>query len=100
MPAEERETGPAERKTGEVSLSLSERYLGFKGWKFMTALVGVVALGFYIGDLLFGNASVEVLMQLENYESHLKKEIVRLKRENAKLQKEYFELRELDSDEN
>jgi hypothetical protein len=80
---------------GGRELSWSERHFGFKGWKFLLAFAGAIVLGLYISDLLFGSASWEVLMQLETYERHLKKEIVRLKEENAKLQKEYFELREL-----
>lgn len=76
-------------------LSWSERTFGFKGWKFLLALVSVILVAFYISNLLFGNASLEVLMKLETYRTHLKTEIDRLKEENAKLQKEYFELREL-----
>jgi len=79
--------------------SIIERYFGFKAKKFGLALVGVVIIALYIGNLLFGNASLEVLLQLEKYETHLKAEIVRLKQENAKLQKEYFELKELEPSE-
>ncbi len=81
---------------GEELPSWCERHCGFKAWKLLTALAGVVAVAFYIGNLLFGNASLEVLMQLESYETNLKSEIARLKKENAALQKEYFELKELE----
>ena len=77
-------------------LSWCERHCGFKTWKLLAALGGVVAGAFYISNLLFGNASLEVLMHLESYESNLKSEISRLKKENAALQKEYFELKELE----
>ena len=80
-------------------LSFIERTFGFKTKKFALALVGVVIMALYLGNLLFGNASLEVLIQLEKYETHLKDEIVRLKQENAKLQKEYFELKELEPSE-
>ena len=76
--------------------SFIERTFGFKAKKFVLALAGVIIMALYLGNLLFGNASLEVLMQLETYETHLKDEIVRLKQENAKLQKEYFELKELE----
>ena len=76
--------------------SFIERTFGFKAKKFALALAGVIVVALYLGNLLFGNASLEVLMQLEKYETHLKDEIVRLKQENAKLQKEYFELKELE----
>ena len=79
--------------------SFIERTFGFKAKKFVLALIGVVAMALYLGNLLFGNASLEVLLQLEKYETHLTSEITRLKQENAKLQKEYFELRELEPSE-
>lgn len=81
------------------SVSLIEHYFGFSTWKFFGALAGVVAAALYISSLLFGNASLEVLMHLESYERHLKSEIVRLKDENARLQKAYFELKELEATE-
>ena len=76
-----------------------ERYLGFRAKHFFLALAGVVITAFYVSNLLFGNASVEVLLQLETYEEHLTNEIARLKQENATLQKEYFELKELEPSE-
>jgi len=78
------------------TVSFTERYFGFSTWKFAGAVAAVVLVALYISNLLFGNASLEVLMHLEGYERHLKKEIVRLKQENADLQKEYFELKELE----
>ncbi|GEM_PF-340199 len=94
IPGEE-ESLPTEN---EREQGFFERHFGFRAWKFLAALAGVVMLGMYISDLLFGDASLEVLMQIEGYERHLKEEISRLKQENARLQKEYFELRELDAD--
>ena len=78
--------------------TLSERYLGLSWPKLLLALFLVLALGIYIGILLFGDNSLEVLMGLEEYESYLQDEVYRLKNENALLQKEYFELKELDPD--
>jgi hypothetical protein len=77
---------------------LTERYLGLSLPKFLIAFILVMALGTYIGILLFGDNSLEVLLELEEYERYLQDEISRLKVENAHLQKEYFELRELDPD--
>jgi cell division protein FtsB len=77
---------------------LTERYLGLSLPKFLIALCLVLALGTYIGILLFGDNSLEVLLELEEYERYLQDEIGRLKAENAHLQKEYFELKELDPD--
>jgi hypothetical protein len=41
---------------------------------------------------------LQVLLELEEYENYLKEDIERLKTENASMQKEYFELKELDAD--
>lgn len=82
----------------ELPEPLSQRYLGLSWNRFFIALVIVLALGIYIGILLFGTNSLEVLLQLEEYENYLKIEIEQLKNENALLQKEYFELKELDAD--
>lgn len=78
--------------------SLAERYLGLSWTKFLLSILFVLTVGIYIGILLFGDNSLDVLLRLESYEDYLKKEITRLKQENATLQKEYFELKELDAD--
>lgn len=64
--------------------------------KFIAAAVLVVSFGIYIGNLLFGDNSMDVLLSLNEQEETILKEIERLKYENAKLQKEYFELKELE----
>ncbi len=77
---------------------LTERYLGLSWTKFLFLVLLVMAVGIYIGILLFGDNSLEVLLKLESYEDQLKDEVVRLKQENSILQKEFFELKELDAD--
>ncbi len=84
----------------EYRQSVSERYFGLSWAKLFLALVLVVFLGIYIGVLLFGENSLEVLFQLEEYEDYLINETDRLKLENAALQKEYFELKGLQPDGN
>ncbi len=84
----------------EYRQSASERYFGLSWAKLFLALVLVVFLGIYIGVLLFGENSLEVLFQLEEYEDYLINETDRLKLENAALQKEYFELKGLQPDGN
>lgn len=78
--------------------SLTERYFGLTWTKFLLSILFVLTVGIYIGILLFGDNSLDVLLKLESYEDYLKEEITRLKQENATLQKEYFELKELDAD--
>ncbi len=75
--------------------SFTQRYFGLSTLKFFIAFVAVVVVGIYIGTLLFGQNSLEVLMSLESYENNLKVKIKVLKAENAKDQKSYFQLKEL-----
>jgi len=77
------------------SLSITEKYLGLSLKKFLFLLFIVLILGIYIGVLFYGTNSLEVLFGLQDYENFLESEIVRLKSENAALQKEYFELKEI-----
>ncbi|NPA73726.1 MAG: septum formation initiator [Epsilonproteobacteria bacterium] len=58
----------------------------------------VVALGVYVGDLLFGKNSLEVLLNLQEKKAILKREIESYKKNNAILQKNYFELLQLEPD--
>jgi len=82
----------------ENPLSVTERYFGLSLTKFFVAIVTVILLGVYVQVLLFGDSSLEVLVELEEYETYLHDEIHRLKTENAELQKDYFELKELAPD--
>jgi hypothetical protein len=83
----------------ESEQSAPERYFGLTWSKLFIALFSVVLLGIYIGVLLFGENSLEVLFQLEEYEDYLSNETHRLKLENSNLQKEYFELKGLQAEE-
>lgn len=75
--------------------SITQRYLGLSLTKFLALVFIVLALGIYLGVLLYGTNSLEVLFGLEDYESYLNSEIYRLKDENAELQREFFELKEI-----
>lgn len=77
------------------SQSLTEKHLGLSLKKFLFLLSIVLILGVYIGVLFYGTNSLEVLFGLQDYETFLENEISRLKSENAALQKEYFELKEI-----
>jgi len=79
----------------EDKKSLIEAYLGFSLEKFSILFMIVVAFGIYLGVLLYGTNSLEVLLNLEDYESYLQSEISDLKLKNAQLQHEYFELKEI-----
>ena len=83
---------------GEEKESLSERYFGLSTQKFLLASGIVLVVGIYMGFIFFGNNSLSVLLDLEEHQNYLIEDIERLKTENAALQKQYFELKELDAD--
>lgn len=74
---------------------ITQRYLGLSLTKFMVLLFIVLFVGIYLGTILYGSNSLEVLFGLNEYEAYLQDEIHRLKEENAQLQMEYFELKEI-----
>lgn len=75
--------------------SVTQKYLGLSLNKFFILFAIVVAFGIYAGILLYGTNSLEVLFGLQEYETYLQSETLRLKNENAELQREYFELKEI-----
>ncbi len=66
--------------------------------KIFSLLVVVVGFGIYVGDMLFGKSSLDVLLNLQSDKQILQQSVENLKKENAILQKEYFELKDLDPD--
>jgi len=79
----------------DVSESITQKYLGLSLTKFFFLFFIVVTLGIYLGVLLYGTSSLEILFGLQDYEIYLQDEVTRLKLENAELQREYFELKEI-----
>ena len=75
--------------------SLTQEYLGLSLKKFLILVTVVLGFGIYLGVLLYGTNSLEVLFGLQDYEDYLNTEIVRLKDDNSDLQREYFELIEI-----
>ncbi len=84
----------------EAEQSLPSRYFGLSWQRLSLLSLIVVFSGIYIGVILFGENSLQVLLNLEEYEDFLKEEVRAYKIENANLQKELFELSELDPDSN
>jgi cell division protein FtsB len=56
-------------------------------------------LSYHVANILFGDTSLEVYNSLKHKKDYLKNEIKRLQQDNAHLQKEYFELKNLEPDE-
>jgi len=79
----------------DLDESITQKYLGLSLGKFFVLFTLVILLGIYLGVILYGTNSLEVLFNLSDYEDYLQTEIVKLKQENAELQREYFELKEI-----
>lgn len=64
--------------------------------KYLGVSLCVVILGVYVGNIMFGKRSLDVMLGLQHQKEHLKNDIEYLKKQNARLLKEYFELKELE----
>jgi len=69
---------------------------GFSLKTFLATAIGILLFGIYVGVLLYGENSLTVLNQLKEKKYRLSLEDKALKIENQKLQKEYFELKQLE----
>ncbi len=68
-------------------------------YKLVLVVILAFLFAFYIYDLLFGNRSYMRLLDLQNEYKSLQTHVKGLKKKNEKLQKEYFELKELEGGE-
>ncbi|MFA7085352.1 MAG: septum formation initiator [Aliarcobacter sp.] len=63
------------------------------------SLLVTVYFAYHWVNLLFGDNSIQVYNSLKHKKEYLEDEISRLQKENAYLQKEYFELKNLEPEE-
>lgn len=63
------------------------------------SLLATVYFAYHWVNLLFGDNSIQVYNSLKHKKEYLGDEISRLQKENAYLQKEYFELKNLEPEE-
>jgi len=68
-------------------------------YKIIIVIIIAFLFAFYIYDLLFGSRSYMRLIDLQNEYKTLQIHVGELKKKNEKLQKEYFELKELEGGE-
>ena len=68
-------------------------------YKIVIVILVAFLFAFYVYDLLFGSRSYMRLLDLQNEYKSLKTHVKGLKKKNEKLQKEYFELKELEGGE-
>ena len=62
---------------------------------FLGLFLAICIAGIYFGNLFYGTNSLSVLFELQNKEKQISREVKNLMNENAKLQKELFELKGL-----
>lgn len=62
----------------------------------LVTVIGILLFGIYVGILIYGENSLTVLNHLREKKEMLKQEEKDLKAENQKLQKEFFELKQLE----
>ena len=62
----------------------------------LVTAIGILLFGIYVGILIYGENSLTVLNQLKEKKQGLVEEGKALKNENQRLQKEYFELQQLE----
>ncbi len=73
-------------------------WLGFSLKSMLAILVGIVLFIWYVNVLLFGDNSLRVLNRLERNKAALAQKAHALQLSNQKLQKEYFELLQLNGE--
>ncbi|MGG7074052.1 septum formation initiator [Campylobacter sp. 9BO] len=75
----------------------AKRAYSFKRFFIYFAVICVIVmLGIYVGNMFFGKRSLDVMLGLQTKKERLIEDVETLKRYNAQLQKEYFELKELE----
>ena len=79
-------------KTKESSFNKNKKFVAI----IIISVVATFFLANHIADLMFGSNSLEVYNSLKENKKYLKNEIQRYQQENARLQKEYFELKNLE----
>jgi hypothetical protein len=92
MPSSDPRFSPIEEESLPLGVEGAENWFGFSLRSLLLILVGILLFGLYVGVLLFGENSLEVLNGLREEKAQLQSEKRRLQSENQRLQKKYFEL--------
>ena len=80
---------------------MKERFHELKKFSFIVivSIAITIFLSYHVANVLFGDTSLEVYNSLKHKKEYLQNEIKRLQQDNAHLQKEYFELKNLEPEE-
>ncbi len=74
----------------------AETLAGLSLKTFLVTSIGILLFGIYLGILIYGENSLTVLKQLKEKKHLLIQEGQTLKNNNQELQKEFFELKQLE----
>jgi len=66
--------------------------------KLLFVIFLIFAMAFYVGFLIYGNRGYNKLLDLQDTKQTIQNGIEKLKKENVKLQKEYFGLKDIQGD--
>jgi cell division protein FtsB len=67
-------------------------------FKLLFVIFAIFAMAIYIGFLIYGNRGINRLIELKSQKEILAKRDEALRKENVKLQKEYFGLKDIEGD--
>jgi len=84
---------------GKIKVSSAEKVSAIAGLSIqalLTTIIAILLFGIYLNILIYGENSLTVLNQLKGKKEGLLLEAKALKIENQKLQKEFFELKQLE----
>jgi hypothetical protein len=79
-----------------VNIRIVETVAGLSIKALLVTTIGILLFGIYVGILIYGENSLTVLNQLKEKKQRLIEEGQSLKTKNQRLQKEYFELKQLE----
>jgi hypothetical protein len=79
-----------------IQTKKEEGIAGFSFKAFLVTALGILLFGVYVGILMYGENSLTVLTELKEKKRELLKEKRAIKIRNQKLQKEFFELKQLE----
>ncbi|RUM70866.1 MAG: hypothetical protein DSZ09_03800 [Sulfurovum sp.] len=79
-----------------LNLRIVEAIAGLSIKALLVTIIGILLFGVYVGILIYGENSLTVLNHLKEKKQGLIKEGKALKNKNQRLQKEYFELKQLE----
>jgi cell division protein FtsB len=68
-------------------------------FKLFFVIFAIFAMAIYIGFLIYGNRGINRLVELKSQKEILAKRTEKLRKENVKLQKEYFGLKDIEGGE-